>query len=321
MIVTLTPNPSIDATFNLGTTLERGQVHRLTGSQRVAGGKGINVSGAVLAAAKKTIALFPAAADDPFITLVKNQELPCATVSVTEPVRVNTAITETDGTTTKLNGQGATLTEQQQRAVEKLLIDHCAHAEWAVLAGSLPPGVPQDWYAQLTQLLYKNYPNIKVAIDTSDAPLIALSQQLESTAPSILKPNGMELGQLVGVNGLELEAQAEKGNYLPVIEAARKMVVRGVEHVLVTLGSAGAVLVTTNNAWVATPPPAKILSTVGAGDCTLAGFIMAHTDGKPLDECLRQGVAYGTAAASLPGTTIPTPDQVNIAETTIRTLV
>ena len=85
-------------------------------------------------------------------------------------------------------------------------------------------------------------------MDTSDAPLVALSERLETAAPDILKPNGLELGQLVGDDGLAIEAAADDGDFRPAALAARKLVERGVAEVLATLGGAGAVLATAEGA-------------------------------------------------------------------------
>jgi 1-phosphofructokinase len=80
--------------------------------------------------------------------------------------------------------------------------------------------------------------------------------------------------------------------------------------VLATLGAHGAVLVTGSGAWLATPPPVDVLSTVGAGDSSLFGYLLGELRDAPPAERLALAVAYGTAAAGLPGTTIPTPSQV-----------
>lgn len=317
MILTLTPNPSIDTTLSIPHPLKRGEVQRVSSSESVAGGKGVNVSLAVLRAGLDSLALFPAAERDTFLDLLRQVEVPFESVQVPLPVRVNTAITEPDGTTTKVNGRGATLDEAVIAKVEEALVQHYDDASWVVLAGSLPPGAPVDWYARLVALLRQHNPVLNIAVDTSDAPLVALGENFHTAAPSLIKPNGLELGQLVGVDGQALEDQAEKGNFTPVIEAARKAIELGVETVLVTLGAAGAVLVTADQAFKATPPPCVAVSTVGAGDCTLAGFIMGRVRGLSLADSLKQGVAYGTAAASLPGTTIPTPEQINLAETSV----
>ncbi|WBT07856.1 1-phosphofructokinase family hexose kinase [Corynebacterium sp. SCR221107] len=317
MILTLTPNPSVDATLSLDHALERGQVQRLTGSESVAGGKGVNVSQAVVLAGMDSIAVFPTGKADRYLDLVGALGIPFESVEVDGAVRVNTAITEPDGTTTKLNGQGAFLDEDALARIEDVVVEKAADASWAVLAGSLPPGAPTDWYAHLVAKLRSVYPQLRIAVDTSDAPLIELGAHFSQAAPSLIKPNGLELGQLAGVDGQALEDEAEQGNFGPVIEVARKVITMGVEQILVTLGAAGAVLVTADQAFKATPPPTKAVSTVGAGDSSLAGFIMAQELGQSVADSLRQAVAYGSAAASLPGTTIPSPAQINVAQTNV----
>ena len=79
----------------------------------------------------------------------------------------------------------------------------------------------------------------------------------------------------------------------------------GVGDVLVTLGGAGAVLVTDEGAWFAPSPDAPRVSTVGAGDSAVAGYLIAKSSGLAPQERLALAVAYGAVAVSLPGTTIP----------------
>ena len=80
--------------------------------------------------------------------------------------------------------------------------------------------------------------------------------------------------------------------------------------VLATLGGNGAVLVTPEGAWHATPPPTTVVSTGGAGDSSLFGYLLGDIRGLPAPERLALAVAYGSAAAGLPGTTIPLPTQL-----------
>ncbi|ANE04212.1 1-phosphofructokinase [Corynebacterium crudilactis] len=313
MIITFTPNPSIDSTLALNEELARGSVQRLASVTAVAGGKGINVAHAVLLAGFDTLALFPAGKLDPFVPLVRDIGLPVETVVISNNVRTNTTVTEPDGTTTKLNGPGAPLSEAKLRSLEKLLIDALLpETTWVVLAGSLPPGAPLDWYSKLTTLIHEARPDVRVAVDTSDQPLLQLGKNLEQpgAAPNLIKPNGLELGQLAGTDGEELEARAVQGDYSAIIDAAEVLVARGIEQVLVTLGAAGAVLVNAEGAWTATSPKIDVVSTVGAGDCALAGFVMSRSQQKTLEESLLNAVSYGSTAASLPGTTIPHPDQL-----------
>lgn len=320
MILTFTANPSIDCTMVLTSELSRGSVHRLQDVSRVAGGKGINVSVAAHRAGRPTLAVFPAPHNDAFVRLLLDTKVGYKFVSATETVRTNVTITEPDGTTTKLNGPGPRLTPEVIADCEKTLMEQAVGCSWAVLAGSLPPGAPTDWYAQLAVKIREANPDIKIAIDTSDAPLKALFDDLEAARPSLIKPNGEELGQAVGVDGVELERLASEGDVSGVVKAAKLLNDRGAENVLVTLGAAGAVLVRADGAWVATPPPIKAVSTVGAGDSSLAGFVMALSAGLTYEDALAYAVAYGSAAASLPGTTIPSPDDLQLDLVTVTSL-
>lgn len=321
MILTLTANPSIDATLSLADPLKRGEVQRPTHAQRSAGGKGVNVANALHRGGVETRALFPAADNDPFVALVRAARVPFTNVPIPGSVRTNTAVTEPDGTTTKLNEPGAELNDDHLREIENIVVDAAADGSAIVMSGSLPPGAPLDWYATLVAKCIAVNPDACIAVDTSDAPLQALGERLEDCAPTLLKPNGIELGQLTGFDGEDIERQAESGDFGPALDAARPLLDKGVSEILLTLGGAGAALITSDGAWVATPPPTQVVSTVGAGDCSLAGYLRARSHGLDYAESLGWAVAYGSAAAGLPGTEIPDPDLVNFSETTIRTIV
>ena len=102
--------------------------------------------------------------------------------------------------------------------------------------------------------------------------------------------------------------------------AAAVLVGRGVDNVLATLGPHGAVLVTAHGAWHATPPPTEVVSTVGAGDSSLFGYLLGEIQNRPPAQRLALAVAYGSAAAGLPGTTIPQPHQVRPELVSVRRL-
>ncbi|MDU0349023.1 1-phosphofructokinase family hexose kinase [Actinomyces sp. MRS3W] len=337
MIVTLTPNPSLDRTVTLSGPLVRGGVNRLQSVTTEPGGKGLNVARVLARAGQAVTAVLPAPEHDPLLAAVHALETPglnAVAVHVAGAVRINTAVTEPDGTTTKLNEPGAALSPAEVGAIETALgnavadgsghvpgnpagrPDNAAAAtaaatrDWAVLSGSLPPGAPTDWYAQLVQLLREVSPGLRIAVDTSDAPLAALAAALPDAAPDLIKPNGEELGQLAGLpadRATALEQGAAAGDYGPVADAARVLVERGVRAVMATLGGAGAVLVTAAGAWRATAPAVPVISTVGAGDSSVAGYILADVRGGDAPKRLATAMAYGSAAAGLPGTTLPGP--------------
>lgn len=321
MIVTFTANPSIDRTAPLDQPVTRGGVHRLGAVTAEPGGKGVNVARAVHLAGAPTVAVLPADDHDPILAGLDALGVRHATVPTGAPVRSNLTLTEPDGTTTKLNEPGARLDEEKLVALENILVAAAKQAKWIALSGSLPPGAPVDWYAGLVQRLRPL--GARIAVDTSDAPLKALAEAMTrrpGCAPHLVKPNSEELGQLCGVDGLALEAQAEAGDFSGIESAARQLVARGVDQVLVTLGGAGAMLVTEQGSWRAVHEPITVASTVGAGDSSLAGFLLAATQGLAPDECLRRAVAYGSAAAGLPGSQLPRPNQADEAKVTVTAL-
>jgi 1-phosphofructokinase len=303
MIVTLTANPSHDRTVKLSAPLERGTVQRAESVISQAGGKGVNISRACVAADIPSIAVLPAAKEDPFVLELLSAGIDCRPVLHEGDLRVNITITEPDGTTTKLNSPGPQATPQLLDELTAALVRRAGSADWIVLAGSLPPGAPPEWYAELVTALRDA--GARVAVDTSDAPLKALVDALPGSAPHLMKPNGEELASFTGHRGDELESDP-----LAAAEAARDLIARGVESVLVTLGPHGAVLVNASGAWHATPPPTTVVSTVGAGDSSLFGYLLGDVTGRTPDRRLALAVAYGSAAAGLPGTTIPHPRQV-----------
>src|SRR3954453_10386470 len=119
MIVTVTPNPSIDRTVTLSGPLTRGAVHRVTSATTEPGGKGVNVARALTLAGLDAVAILPAADADPIVTALQSSGVTYRCVPVTGAVRTNLAITESDGTTTKLNEPGATLDDSARNALTR----------------------------------------------------------------------------------------------------------------------------------------------------------------------------------------------------------
>ncbi|MGY1811500.1 1-phosphofructokinase family hexose kinase [Blastococcus sp. SYSU D00820] len=304
-VVTLTANPSLDRTLALPGALERGSVVRLAPSSTEPGGKGVNVARALAAAGADVLTVLPAADGDPIVGALRGLGLPLATVPVTAPVRTNYSLTEPDGTTTKLNEPGTPLDAGTRAALSDVLVRAATGAAWVVLSGSLPPGTPADWYAELVTALRPT--GARIAVDTSEAPLLALLDAGRSAAPDLLKPNAEELAQVVG--GTEQALLADAGALLDAVAQLHR---RGVAEVLLTLGGDGALLSTGEATWTARAPRIAVRSTVGAGDSSLAGHLLADLAGAPPAERLRRAVASGSAAAALPGSAVPTPAQVDV---------
>lgn len=325
MIVTLTVNPSFDRTVELDAPLERGQVQRAVVTGQEPGGKGVNVSRALHAAGCETLAILPGASTDPLVVALEASGIPTATVSIDAPIRSNITLTEPDGTTTKLNDPGVRLSAETVAELIEAVVASCVSASWLVLAGSVPPGVPDTFYADLVRAV-RAVPSsvgtgLRIAVDSSGAPLAALVASGERV--DLIKPNAEELLQLAESQGLDTgsatheELEADPALAVSLAEA---LLSPALGSVLVTLGSHGAVLVDSDAARFAPAPRIVARSTVGAGDCSLAGYVLADQRGDLPAGRLAQAVAHGAAAASLPGTTVPRLDQTHPEQLVVTTL-
>ncbi|MFT4188560.1 MAG: 1-phosphofructokinase family hexose kinase [Aeromicrobium sp.] len=303
MIVTVTANPAIDRLITLNTPLERGTVARTHAPVDQPGGKGVNVARALAAASQPVVAVFPCNPHDIFLSAVAATGLDHVVSPMVGRARVNLTLAEGDGTTTKLNGPGPSLADEELDAFTAAVLDASRRAEWVALCGSLPPGVPPSWYRDMVGQLRAL--GAKVAVDTSAEPFEETLADPEA-APDLVKPNAEELVDLVGGDAEAVEADPRLAGEL----AQKLRGDRGVGSVLLTLGAAGAVLATVDGSWFAPSPRVRPLSTVGAGDSSLAGFLLAAARGADAPAALVSAVLHGSAAAALPGTTPPSPPDV-----------
>ncbi|MEU1970285.1 1-phosphofructokinase [Microbacterium sp. NPDC019599] len=314
MIVTLTANPSLDRAITLAEPLRPGEVQSALSTREDAGGKGINVARVVAAAGARSLAVLPLAQDDPFDAALRDSAVAAKRVAIHGRARSNLTITDPEGATTKLNLPGAALDADDVTAVIDAVVEACAGARWLALAGSLPPGAGDGFYVDVIEAVRARYgaDAPRIAVDTSGAALAAV---VADGRPDLIKPNDDELAELAGVSledGPDLAAA--------VLPVARRLVPARVGAALVTLGSHGAVLVEGDAAWAGTPPRIRVTSTVGAGDSSLAGYLLADLDGASPEERLRRSIRYGAAAASLPGTQAPAPADLPAGDVPIRTL-
>ncbi len=304
MIVTLTAHPALDRSIALDAPLRPGDVQSGAPGREDAGGKGINVARAVSAAGQDVLAVLPLASDDPYAAILAASGASAYVVPIGGHARVNLTLTDPEGVTTKINLPGAVLSPAEAAQMIQTVVAACEGADWLVLAGSLPPGVADDFYVDVIDAVRERWGAgaPRVAVDTSGA---ALGAVVERGRPDLIKPNEDELAELAAV---ELETTADASDLIHrVVALAQSFVPDRVGAALVTLGGDGAVLIDADGAWAGTPPPITVVSTVGAGDSSLAGFVLGDLDGLDAPGRLRRAIQYGAAAASLPGSQAPAP--------------
>lgn len=308
MIVTLTPNPSIDRTITFDA-IRIGEVQRATSSRIDPGGKGINVSRVLSAHGADTVAVLPVGGPEGRLlaALLDLADVAHHDVPISGSARMNIAAVTPDGTTTKLNEAGPTVSPAEVEAMLGAVVAASGRAGWVIGCGSLPPGAPEQLYADLVSRV--RHVGSRVAIDSSGASFAAAV----AARPSLIKPNHEELAELIGRPLPTLR---------DVVDAAGELLSQGIATVVVSLGADGAIALDSSSPEViwAKATVDRPLSTVGAGDCLLGGVLLGLDRGEDLLSALCRGVAWGAAAVSLPGSRVPGPaDTSRIHVTSSRT--
>ncbi|TFV85048.1 1-phosphofructokinase family hexose kinase [Microbacterium sp. dk485] len=297
-VVTLTPAGAIDATY-LVDGFARGDLIRASEYAREVSGKGVNLSAALDLAGVPTAAVVVLGHDDlafaghsPHAGMLRIVPVPGAT-------RVNTAIVDADGATTKVNAPTPPLSaDAWAQATDTALSEAAASgAEWLVLCGSLPvlagTGRPVDATELFTRARERG---IRVAVDTSGT---GLARALGATPDlDLIKPNTAELAELTG------RALVTVGD---VVAAARTLIDRGLRLAYVSMGADGALAVSADEVVHAHARPRRLGNTAGAGDASLAGFLVGLADGgsAPLESAVAHAAAWGAHAVAQTTTVLP----------------
>jgi 1-phosphofructokinase len=292
-IVTVTLNASIDQTASV-PNFTAGEVNRVAWEQSDAGGKGVNVASflADFGHAIAVTGLLGADNLELFLRLFAEKRLADRFVRVPGYTRVNVKVVdELRNQVTDINFPGVAARPGDLEAVTAEL-DRLAEegADWFILSGSLPSGMPATAYRDLARRLKSR--GCTVVLDTSGE---GLTHAIE-TAPAIIKPNIDELTELVG-HSLDGEAS--------VVAAARRLGERGISLIAVSMGSRGAIFIDAHEAVHAAPPRVTVKSTVGAGDAMVAGIVHGTLQGLGLEERARLATAFSLGALGQLGPRLP----------------
>ncbi len=289
-IVTLTMNPTVDLSASVDQVLAE---HKLRCREPLyePGGGGINVARVIRRLGGEAVALYTQGGffGELLQDLLDQEELATRPVPISLSTRENVIISEDNsGRQFRFGMPGPRLEEKEWRSCLDNLVNLRPAPDFIVASGSLPPGVPDDFYADVARLAQDL--NAHLILDASGSPL----QRAASEGVFLLKPNMRELGILAGrdiKNEADLIVVAQD-----LIGSARCRVV------VVSLGAAGAVLVTPDRVQRVSAPTVPIKSKVGAGDSMVAGIVLSLARQRSLLEAVRFGVAAGAAAVMTPGT-------------------
>jgi 6-phosphofructokinase 2 len=288
-IVTLTMNPALD----IATSTERVEpAHKLRCSapRYDAGGGGINVARAVHALGGEALAIFPAggAAGEMIEQLLSNEGVAYRAIAIIGFTRESLAVEERQsGDQFRFILPGPEIGLADRERCLDALSAAAPEASCIVASGSLPLGVPDDFYARVVALAKRH--GRRLILDTSGAALKQAGQGVY-----LLKPSLRELEQLTGY-----EIRSERDEEA----AAREVIVQDrAEIVVLSLGARGALLVSRGEIERVPAVSVAARSTVGAGDSMLAGIVLALTRGLTLSEAVRLGMAAGAAALLGSGT-------------------
>jgi 6-phosphofructokinase 2 len=289
-IVTLTINPAIDIFVNVAR-VEPIRKMRCSAPKRDPGGGGINVARVAHRLGSKVAAIYPTggAIGKLLHRLVEREGIDSLVTPSHVETRENfTAYEKTTGEQYRFVLPGSALHRAEWEAVLDKLTTLTEKPKFVVASGSVPPGVPEDFFARVART--SKQLGAQCLVDTSGPALKAALKE----GVTLIKPNLVELSDLVG---------AMLGSDEACVNACRKLINDGrVQAVALTLGDQGAILVTADHAYRAQPLAIEPVSTVGAGDSFLGGLVAALASGKVLQEAFRVAVAAGSAAVLSPGT-------------------
>jgi 1-phosphofructokinase len=291
-IVTVTLNPAIDHTAAI-PNFRAGEVNRVTWEQPDPGGKGVNVASFLADFGFSVTATGILGQENAgiFDALFDRKSIGNQFVTVPGRTRTNIKIIdEVQNQVTDINFPGLLPGEaevqQLHEAIDRLAQSH----DWFILSGSLPAGMSASIYADLIKRLRAQ--GNTVVLDASGESL----RQAIPAAPFMVKPNIEELQEAIGRPLPTLDDR---------LDAARELLAQGISAVVISLGADGALFIESNSAVWARPPKIEVVSTVGAGDAMVSGFVTGKLRELNLSDCARLATSFSIGALSQVGPRLP----------------
>ena len=297
-ILTLTLNPAFDThCFTPVFRPDHENIAEIIACE--AGGKGVNISRALRAfdgtVSNTALVVVGGENGETYLGKLREDGLCVQALTVPGRIRENLTLHQQNGPETRISFPGfrvdAALSAQVAACVQK----QTAAGDILTMTGSLPTGMDKENVMDL--LADARDRGVRVVIDSRSFT----RDDLFALRPWLVKPNEDELAAYLGKSEV---------TSADVREAAAAWHAAGIENVMVSRGEKGACLCTDDGWFTASAPRIRALSTIGAGDSSVAGFVWAFASGKRAEECLRAAVAFGSAACLTPGTNPPKKEDV-----------
>lgn len=289
MILTICPNPSMDCTIELDA-LNVGMLNRISNKVETYSGKALNVAMGVARLEEKSFATGFMFENNGkmFEQTLEKEGVAHEFVWNKGSVRVNYKIIDKRSMLTEINDKGDEVGEEKQIELVRLVEKLAKKCDIAVMSGSLPKGVSAEYYGEVLKVIPAG---VKKVVDTEKVNLeYALKQDV-----FMVKPNLRELEHIAG------EPLYGKND---ILKACYSLLNKGVQLVMVSLGSEGAILTDGIRNFYCKSANVAVNSTVGAGDSMVASACVQIEKGADLEEILRCSVAAGTAAITTSGTNL-----------------
>jgi 1-phosphofructokinase family hexose kinase len=298
MIYTITLNPAVDRELVVEEivfdTVLKANAWRVD-----CGGKGFNVARMLQSLETSSVALgFAAGKSGEFLKdALYSLGIETDFVWIGGETRTNVSIVSADNTRhLKVNEPGPKVTQADMAKLMQKVRGLARPDDGWVLAGSLPPGVPPTFYAEIITVLHAA--GARVFLDTSDEAL----RQSCPAKPFLVKPNASEARELTGL---------PMNNWAEIAAVGKAIQTMGPQNVIISLGKQGALLVNDGKAWLVASPEIVERNPIGAGDSMVAGLVWGLSLGNSVPEAMCRGVACGAATASQCGTSMGSLAQVN----------
>ncbi len=293
-IITLTLSPAFDLHCDCHAFAPyRENLAKIT--SRDIGGKGVNISRALTQNGADHLAIVALGKENAsdFEARLKKDGIPYRAIYREGRIRENITLHTDKRGETRISFEGFCADDRLLEEAEAIICQCADPADTIVtLTGRVPNGISMQSVKHFLKRL--QVCGSKIVIDSKSFE----REDLLEVKPWLIKPNEEELASYA-----EHTSSAK--------EAAKQMFASGIEQVMISLGSNGAILACRDGIFSAVPPRIAVRSTIGAGDSMIAGFLAAYTSGKSAADCLRTAVAYGSAACTTDGTQPPLPSEIN----------